>query len=144
MPCVPNSPFSPNPTPRYGMIETGSSNCERTLKRGARICVKRSSKPPTNSYPSPPTDPAKGTGYFVRNARPRTIRTIVSCLGALPRTSPVACGVHVAVAERALIHVHVHYCILYARPCNNKSCTVIIQGTLDNNYWFFPPRFLPV
>ena len=27
-------------------------------------------------------------------------------VGALPRTSPVACGV--AVAERALIHVHVH------------------------------------
>ena len=27
-------------------------------------------------------------------------------LGALPRTSPVACGV--AVAERALIHVHIY------------------------------------
>ena len=30
-------------------------------------------------------------------------------VGALPRTSPVACGV--AVAERALIHVHVHIII---------------------------------
>ena len=42
-------------------------------------------------------------------------------VGALPRTSPVACGV--AMAERALIHVHVHTCIVYTvRDGNEMAC----------------------
>ena len=45
-------------------------------------------------------------------------------VGALPRTSPVACGV--AVAERALIHVHVHSQLFLVMlvPCTYSTCII--------------------